>query len=382
VWSLNKYRAGQHRSLQQAGREFRAKQTSRRSPLPWVLSSVCLQWIPPLEAGKSREIGVGAAKGVTAFHGKGGKVRVGGEVPGCPKIFQIGTQSGKMAFCRHRNMDMRKREPFLDPRTGVGRRHGIPQDPTMGGDSQKSKNCHPGKTDTFGSAECGVPPCSGCFVMWGSGVVRMDEHVDVGQNHCWHLRPAAKASASSSSASWLSLSKSPPGLNPKLCGRVTTRGGAGNICSEERPRRSVEFTNSLNVSPFRFVSRSKIAAKSSSIVRVVLTSDTIVREKLMSRHHAADICSADRMAEQKRTSRFRVLKFCLDSRRASPRTQGRISRERNRPIENSRRDACSTPLMLELREAGFGVGVERVPEAGDSGGDAGFGVGEFGGRKP
>src|SRR5207245_8276084 len=116
----------------------------------------------------------------------------------------------------------------------------IGEDGWVCGQPEEPQHDGPGQTDRPLALDEILPPAARAFVLRRSLVVRVEEKVDVGQDH---RPPRACGRTSRSSASWLSRRGSTPGRNAlRNTGTRYGRRRASRDSGAERPRRSVSFT--------------------------------------------------------------------------------------------------------------------------------------------
>src|SRR5437870_3773260 len=82
-------------------------------------------------------------------------------------------------------MNVWKIEPAIDPRHHLPNRKWLCHDPAVRRQADEAEQSGPGEPDTFGARQALVPPPTGARVDCRIGVMRMNENVDVGQNHVW-----------------------------------------------------------------------------------------------------------------------------------------------------------------------------------------------------
>ena len=147
------------------------------------------------------------------FDRERGKMRVGGQVTGRPDRIEQTEQNFRVAVSRVDEDRLRPVEPGPDTPTGARYVKRIVEDPGIGGDTDETEDRNPWQADSARSVHLRFPPLARRHVSPGSGIVSMNEQVDVGQDHL--ASRLAISSVSISSKSWLSRSGSLPGLKPK-----------------------------------------------------------------------------------------------------------------------------------------------------------------------
>ena len=115
----------------------------RLSALQLCLRGSWDERICPLQPLEPAEVRVSGTKCVAPFDRQCRQMRVGRQVPRRAQLLELGAEAREMALGGNRDVHVGKRQPFFDPRTDIGWRHRIPQDPAMRGDSNESEHGHP-----------------------------------------------------------------------------------------------------------------------------------------------------------------------------------------------------------------------------------------------
>jgi len=159
--------------------------------------------VGPAQSGEAGEIHVRGVQDLPPLDGEGGEVGVRGQIPRCAQPLERLAQPGKVSLRRVRDMNMRKIEPGLDAAQHVCDSQRPRHDPPVGGDADEGEEGRPCEPDAFCSGEASIPPQPGSFVYRGVGIKRVNEYVDVGENHVSlpgiprRLRPPARPRADS-----------------------------------------------------------------------------------------------------------------------------------------------------------------------------------------
>ena len=147
------------------------------------------------------------------FRSERRQMGVGREIRGGANRRQERKQNLCVAISWMDDADVRPIEPNTDVRTGSCRCERTIEDLPVGRDPDESKNGNPCETNLVLAVQEILPPAASLGMDDRLAVVRVDEEVDVGNDH--ERSFLAAASESSSSTSWLIRSRSTPGLKPK-----------------------------------------------------------------------------------------------------------------------------------------------------------------------
>ena len=82
-----------------------------------------------------------------------------------------------------RHVEMGKLEPCVDPREQNLHGKRTRDDSSIGRDAYEPEERHPCQPHTFASREALVPPCARPRMYRRVGIMRVNEDVDVGQDH-------------------------------------------------------------------------------------------------------------------------------------------------------------------------------------------------------
>jgi hypothetical protein len=80
-------------------------------------------------------------------------------------------------------MNMRQIEPTRYSRHRIMNVKWVSDDPAIGCQADKAEQRRPSEPDPFGTGQAFVPPLTGTWVDSRIGVMRVNEDVDVGQDH-------------------------------------------------------------------------------------------------------------------------------------------------------------------------------------------------------
>lgn len=170
---------------------------------------------------------------------------IGGQVPGGSQLPQHLPETGEMRIRRLHDVHVRQLQPGLETRHDLVDRQGPRDDLAVGGDADEPRHRRPGEADPLGTGKAVVPPLPGGGVHLSRRYARERERRRRAGS-CGTLAEVAKRSASSSSASWPSLSRSMPGRKPNECGMVCGTAPRRALRVSPRPARIVRLTTSLS----------------------------------------------------------------------------------------------------------------------------------------
>ncbi len=139
--------------------------------------------VHPSQIGEAGEVGVGSVKDVAALHCEDGEVRVRREIRCRSEPFEFAAKPREMRVRRLWDMNVRQVEPTLYSPHNVGHRKGPAHDPAVGGDPDEAEKRGPSEPDALGARQTVIPPASRPVVKKRVGVVRVDEQIDIRQDH-------------------------------------------------------------------------------------------------------------------------------------------------------------------------------------------------------
>src|ERR1700722_4540153 len=169
----------------------------------------------------------------------------------------------RMAPRRLRNPHGLAGEPVTHLAPCIGDGYSLPDNARIGHQPQEGKHARPRQTDVRGSIEPVIEPVPRSVMLTEGAYMCINQYVGVDQDHL-NVSPSAIASASLILSSGMSAS-------PTSTARV--RNGSrrfGRVVISLMPRRSASLISSLRLPSRALRRRSRLAATSSSMVRVVL----------------------------------------------------------------------------------------------------------------
>lgn len=141
------------------------------------------QRIDPPKSRKPAEVRVIGVQLGLIFDGQGGEVKVGRQLAtdaraGCETPHQIEVPRAGM-----NDLGLRLSHPGADVANRFVHRHRIDQDPPARHDADEPEKNGPGQADAGFSGERLFPPALRLRVLRRIGVVRIDQEIDVGDQH-------------------------------------------------------------------------------------------------------------------------------------------------------------------------------------------------------
>src|SRR5262249_841166 len=110
-------------------------------------------------------------------------MRIRGQVSRGPQSFELRPKPREMRIRGLHQMNVRQVEPALDsPHHIVDTKWGC-HNLAIGGQTDEARQGGPRKTDSFWTRQTVVPPATSARVNHRIGVMRVNEDVDVGQDH-------------------------------------------------------------------------------------------------------------------------------------------------------------------------------------------------------
>src|SRR5205085_11460856 len=181
------------------------------------------EWVLPSQTGKAPKILIVRAQIRLMFDGMRGKLDVGGQIAGRSDIGEKRESNFKIVRSGLQEPDVGSRKPVTNPRNGIGRRERVDENPPVGRDAQETKKTRRWYADHALAIECVFPPFARRSMVWKSIDLRIEQQIDVGNDHARRRNFGARTSSSSSSASLLNAAESMPGRSLVLCGVILTR---------------------------------------------------------------------------------------------------------------------------------------------------------------
>ena len=227
--------------------------------------------VEPAQSREPHEVRVRRVQHGIVVQCQGGHLRVAHQVPRRAEGFQEFERLAKVVGARGDHLHRR----LLEPRAHMSRRfrwrHGIHEGASIGGNADKPESDDMQQPNRFDPGEADLPPTSRFGMGGGTGIVGVEQQVDVGNDHLLPplRRFASTASSSSSSASLLKPAGSKPARRPS--GRALITNGRRVAGAVFRPSAARMAALSVCLKPFRercMASRS-ICSTSRSKVTVV-----------------------------------------------------------------------------------------------------------------
>ena len=168
--------------------------------------------VRPSGTRKPRRVRIAGVKFGLMLDRPGGKVPIRRQVAGGSRRLEKSEQDVRVTVYGVNENRLGPSWPGSDARASAADIERIDDNLRIRGDTDESRDHHPGKTDTVGTVHRRLPPLARLRVSAGLRIVGMQQQIDVGNNHGPYRR--AVSSDSISSTSWLSRSLSTPGRKP------------------------------------------------------------------------------------------------------------------------------------------------------------------------
>ena len=142
-----------------------------------------LQWIAPLEFGKSRKVTIGRHENAAMLHGERRKVCIRDEVPECLSLFEQCLQHRPVALGGMDQPYARLIEPALHAAHCLIEIQWSLEDAGIGADANERTQHIPGQAHRRGTRQLRIPPGARGLVLRTQLIFRVQDEVRIDEDH-------------------------------------------------------------------------------------------------------------------------------------------------------------------------------------------------------